>query len=251
MRAAILSVEERSADGDMIGVRADLAGSTLDRARLDELTAPGVSFRNCSLRGAKLRNANLTNADFADANLEGADLHGARLSGVGLNGAILCGVELDHLDLAPEALIGCVLDPSAEAYAQAEVIRTAINQAELWIESEGADGERGRLDGADLRVVGDAFKNRALTGLSAARAVAVSVDFSGAQLQGATFDGADLRRANFQGADLRGTSFSGAKLAHADFTNANISALELPSGRSLPTRFDGASLDGTGLQHAA
>ncbi len=98
----------------------------------------------------------------------------------------------------------------------------------------------------DIRVAPGVFRNRALGGLSAPRAIAVGVDFSGAQLQGAVFDGADLRRANFQGADLRGASFVGAQLAHADMTMADVSPLQLPDGGMRPTRFDGASLEGAG-----
>ncbi len=252
MRAAVLvgRDNQESRENGLVGECADLRGSTLDGAHLEDLVAQGVDFTNCSLRGTKLRNADLRNANLSGANLEGADLEGAQLAGITLAGAILTNMEITSLDLPAESLADCVTDPSSSAYAMAADIRAALEQTELWVETDGARGTRAKLDQADLRVVGEAFKGRALTGLSATKTIGVSVDFSGAQLQGAVFDGADLRRANFQNADLRGASFVGAKLAHADFGGADTNPLTLPSGRSLPTRFDGASLDGTSLREA-
>jgi uncharacterized protein YjbI with pentapeptide repeats len=95
-----------------------------------------------------------------------------------------------------------------------------------------------------VRVVGKALAGRRLGPLVAARVMAVGVDFSSSQLQGAHFDGADLRNADFRGADLRGASFAGANLAHARFAGANTGSLLLPNGRRLPARFKDACLDG-------
>jgi uncharacterized protein YjbI with pentapeptide repeats len=247
LRAAMLVASDATHGIGSIGERAGMQGSSLERARLDDLVALGVDFTNCSLRGAKLRNANLRNANLTDANLEGADLHGARLEGATLQGAILTGVDISALNLAPDALEGCIVDATAAAFGNAGDIKAILDAAQRWVETGGARGERGRLDGLDLRVVAGAFRDRILSGLAAPKAIGVSVDFSRSQLQGAVFDGADLRHANFRGADLRGASFVGAKLAHANLRGANIDALELPGGRMLPTRFDDASLDGTGI----
>ena len=201
MRGAVLVARDPADCDDPVGSCADLQGSTLDGAQLDELIAEGVNFRRpVQLRGAKLRNADLKNANLAGANLEDADLEGAQLAGVRLEGAILTGVDLARLRLSDDMLVDCVLGPSAQAYASAAEIREIITQTELWIETEGAQGVLGRLDDADLRVVGGAFKARALTNLSAQRALGVSVELlAPAQLQGATFGSAGLRRANFQG----------------------------------------------------
>ena len=247
LRAAMLVASDAAYGVGSIGERAGMQGSSLDRARLDDLVALGVDFTNCSMRGAKLRNANLRNANFTDANLEGADLHGARLDGATLKGAILTGVDISDLNLSPDRLEGCIVDATSAAFGSAGCIKAILDAAQRWVETGGAQGERGRLDDMDLRVVASAFRDRILSGLAAPKAIGVSVDFSRSQLQGANFDGADLRHANFRGADLRGASFIGAKLAHANLHSADIGALELPGGRMLPTRFDDATLDGTGI----
>jgi uncharacterized protein YjbI with pentapeptide repeats len=203
------------------------------------------------MRGARLRNAELAGANFTDANLDGVDLTGADLAGATLQGAILTGVDIDSLGLPPETLAGCVRDPSQAAYAKAADIRAIIDAAVKWVETSGAGGARGKLEERDLRVVGDALRQRALAGLYAPRAIAIAVDFCGSQLQGANFDGADLRRADFQGADLRGASFIGANLTHARLAEANVGPLTLPDGRELTARFDGARIEGSGLREAA
>ncbi|HZZ31362.1 MAG TPA: pentapeptide repeat-containing protein [Phenylobacterium sp.] len=247
LRTAVLVAGDGAHGIGSIGETAGLRGSSLDRAQMDDLVALSVDFTNCSLRGAKLRNANLRDANLTDANLAGADLHGARLDGATLHRAILTGVDISGLNLPPESLKGCVLDATPAAFGAAAEIREILDAAQLWVEGGGARGARGHLEGLDLRVVAGAFRDRILGGLSAPRVNGVSVDFSRSQLQGAIFDGADLRHANFKGADLRGASFVGAKLAHAQLQGADTGPLELPGGRMLPTRFEDASLDGTGI----
>ncbi|MDB5417938.1 MAG: pentapeptide repeat protein, partial [Phenylobacterium sp.] len=200
---------------------------------------------NCSLQGARLRDANLKNADFTGANLTNAELVGARLEGVRLKGAILTGVEVARLTIAPSALKECVLDPSQEAHARVDHIKRELDRAHDWITAGGAPAH---LEGFDLRPASGAFVGRLLAGLRARETTAIAVDFSGAQLQGASFEGADLRAANFTGADLRGVSFVGANLAHAVFQDAQFGELELRPGLRLPTRFDGAILVGTTIQ---
>lgn len=242
--------------GDDLGAQvasfcASLKGSSLNNAQLDEADARGVDFTASSLRGARLYNADLSGANFTDANLDSVDLTGAKLAGANLRGAILTGVDVDALGLPPETLAGCVRDPSRAALNRAAEIRAIIDAAQQWTETSGGAGARGRLEEMDIRVVGDAFRKRALTGLFAPRSIAVAVDFCETQLQGANFDGADLRRAEFRGADLRGASFIGANLSHARFAGASTGPLTLPDGRQLPTRFDGARLDGCDLNAAA
>ena len=229
---------------------AQIAGAKLDRAVLDEALAFGVDFSNCSLRGAKLRNANLRHAVFTDANLDGAELRGARLGGARFDGAIMTGIDVQRLGLPPQALAHCVLDISPRAHARLGDIRLQIEQAELWVRSDGATGGPAKLDGIDLRPAKGLFTRGRLAGASMRGVGAVGVDFSGAVLVGANFEGADLRGANFTSADLRGASFKSAKLAHAILTNANISPLPLRDGRERRVIFEGATLDGTGLAGA-
>jgi uncharacterized protein YjbI with pentapeptide repeats len=147
----------------------------------------------------------------------------------------------------PGALARCILDPGPRAQARLGEIIQQIEQAELWVRSDGATGGPAKLDGIDLRPAKGQLARRRLAGASMRGVVAVGVQFVGATLVGANFEGADLRGADFTNADLRGASFKSAKLAHAILTNADISPLPLRDGRERAVSFEGATLDGTGL----
>jgi uncharacterized protein YjbI with pentapeptide repeats len=85
------------------------------------------------------------------------------------------------------------------------------------------------------------LQRRELTALSARRVTAVSVDFTGCQLQGVNFEGADLRDANFMKADLRGANFRGADLSHASFDEADLGMLVLENGMVVPVNIENAT----------
>ena len=200
-----------------------------------------VDFSNASLKGASLGHAQLDGATFAGALLQGASFKNARLSNVSFRNAVLTGVDLSELDVPPEALEGCVTDVPPEAVARAAMIRAKLDAHQQCIESHGAKGARAVLDGEDLRPIAELLSARQLTGLSACRVLAIGMDFSGCQLQGARFDGADLRECNFAHADLRGASFRHAKLAHANFDGADLGSLRLADGTDLAPDFTGSS----------
>jgi uncharacterized protein YjbI with pentapeptide repeats len=248
MRAAVLCMEDSLKTLSWTPGRARMVGSSLNKADLRDVVAPGVDFSNCSLRGARLRGANLKHAFFTDADLHGADLSGARLYGVRLEGAILTGMDTAALGLDPAALNDVILDPGAEALARLDDIRRALYASDAWVASEGALGAPAEFDGMDLRPAARDFKGRQLAALSGRGVLAIGLDFSGSQLQGAVFDGADLRGANFTGADLRGVSFRDAKLSHAILRGADLGALDLIGGGRQPVSFAGAVLDGTGIR---
>jgi len=237
MRAAVVWASDEA-----LGLRWVAGRSGGGEAADQSGVAHGVDFTNASLQGARLRDANLKNANFTGANLAGAELGGAKLEGVRLEGAILTGVDVSRLGLAPAALRECVLDPTPAARARLDEIRRELDRTQNWIT---AGGKPAHLDGFDLRPAADLFQSRLLAGLNAKDSMAIGVDFSFAKLQGANFEGADLRAATFVGADLRGASFVGANLAHAFFDDAQLGELKLGPGAALPTRFDGAVLDGT------
>lgn len=243
LRAAVLWASDDVRGLRWVGGRASAGGAPEDEPPA-EAVAYSVDFSNCSLQGAKLRDANLKNANFAGANLHGAELIGAKLEGARLKGAILTGMDLSKVSIAPSVLAECVLEPTLEAKARTDLIRRELDRAADWITS---GGKPARLEGFDLRPAADYFRERLLAGLQAARTVAIGVDFTGAQLQGASFEGADLRGANFERADLRGVNFANANLAHVRLGGAQLSDLELRPGLTLPARFDGAITDGTGL----
>ncbi len=211
----------------------------------------GVDFRNCSMKGASLKGANLKGADFSNALLQGAKFAGATLSNVTFENAVLTGVNLYELKVPAVALKGAITEPKAEAFAKLPELRHRIVAHRIWIELRAKEGAGAILDDEDLRPLQNLLQKALLTALSACRVLAIGVNFSGSQLQGAQFDGADLREANFAFADLRGASFRGAKLAHAKFTGANIAPLDLAGGRKHVTDFSGADMSAEQLRAAA
>ncbi len=200
----------------------------------------GVDFSNCSLRHASFGKAKLDGAVFDGALLVGTNFRGARLTQASFTGAVLMGVNLIELNLPSETFAGCIFDISPEARAKAPALAAMIARHHRWVSSNGAEGSVACLDGEDLRPLLSRFVGRNLAGLSARGAIAIGLDFSQSQLQGAKFDGADLRGANFSESDLSGVSFHVARLAHARFTEAKLSNLRLRNGEVLAPNFLGA-----------
>lgn len=199
-----------------------------------------ADFSDASLVGARLEGANLKNADFRGAVLTGAHLAGARLEGARFDSAVLTGVDLTRVQLSGADLGGALFDPRPAVVARADELLEEVERAERWWASGGMEGRSAVLDDKDLRVLGDRFMGRRLTGLSARQALGVGVDFSRALLQSAVFDGADLRGACFDGADLRGASFRGANLHHASFEGAALGPLLVSDSSIRPVDFTGA-----------
>ncbi|PZQ65792.1 MAG: low-complexity protein [Phenylobacterium zucineum] len=249
LRAAILSGTDEVPGQGRVDRFGSLAGARADDIDLSDTTAHGVDFSDCSMVGAKFKGANLMFANLRNANLSRADLGGTRLEGARLEGAILMGVSVDRLDLSPEQLRGCLLDPSPEARARAGALRASVEGMDAWARSGGRSGAPAVLDDHDLRTIGG-MAGRALPGVSARNVVAVGVDLRGAELAGANFDGADLRNADLREADLRGVSFRGANLAHARLADALLTPLTLVSGQVRPVALEGAIVAGTGLRPA-
>lgn len=245
--------------------KADLRAATMARPGTDTLyfaekrgpdgkeRASHVDFSNCSMKRASLNGANLKGANFTGAMLQGAEFKGAKLVGVTFHDAVLTGVNLADLQVPPEALAGAITEPSAKSVARAVELKAMLDSHQRWIRTGGRDGEPAVFDGEDLRPLQSYLAGRHLTGLSARNAIAIGVNFSGCQLQGARFDGADLRDADFADADLRAASFRSARLTHARFSKADLRPLVLVDGRkqqvdlwealALAEQFSGAQLD--------
>jgi uncharacterized protein YjbI with pentapeptide repeats len=158
------------------------------------------------------------------------------------------GVNMLELNLPPDTFAGCIFDVSLQTRDKTPVLAEMIAQHHRWVSSNGTQGAVACLDGEDLRLLHGHFLGRNLAGLSARGAIAIGLDFSQSQLQGAKFDGADLRGADFSQTDLSGASFHLARLAHARFTEAKLSNLHLRSGDVLAPNFLGA--DATPAQFA-
>jgi len=236
-RNAVLAKADKEQGYVLLGAGANGPDSETDGIR-------GVDFRNCSLKRARLGGARLQGADFSGANLDGANITGARLDNANLTGAILTGVDLKSARLFGAVLQDCVLDPTAEALARADLVRAALLEAEKWLASKGVIGSAAQLASEDLRPLRAEMKKRQLPGLAAADCCGIDVDFAESLLTAANFAGADLRGASFAGADLRGANFRNCKLAHANFSGADLSPLPLSDGRTKDTSFDDASLTG-------
>jgi uncharacterized protein YjbI with pentapeptide repeats len=202
-------------------------------------SSAGVDFSHCSLRGASLDKANLTGANFTGANFTGASFKGARFQNASFEGAVLVDVDIRDLQVPQSALKTCLLPPAPEAITRVTQILQMLELHQRWIATHARSGSAAILDGEDLRPLPGSVGKFPLTAISAKRAIAVGMDFSGTQLQGADFEAADLRGASFEGADLRGANFSGANLAHAKFLAADLTSLQLASGGAKPCRFDG------------
>src|ERR1700733_15127476 len=215
--------------------------SVIDHGDLSEQSARppggerGVDFSNCSMKGASFANANLKGVNFNGALLNGANFRGAKLADVSFVGAVISGVK--DLAVPPEALNGAIMDTPEATGATLSALAPKLEAHQQWIATGGAQGRAAVFDDMDLRPLAKHFVGRQWTGLSARRAIALGVAFSGCQLQGAKFDDAVLRDANFARADLRGASFRSANISHADFASADIRILRLTSGHARATDF--------------
>ena len=209
-----------------------------------------VSFAHCSLKMARLNNVNLKNAKFDGAMLNMASFAGASLDNASFDGAILIGVNLAELRVDPARLKNCIIDPDPGLRARLPRLIAMLNETQKYAQSEGREGAQASFEGEDIRLLAQHMKGKVLTGINLKKTVAVSTDFTACELQAAKFDHADLRGANFTGADLRGASFAGANLAHANFSKTNLLPLQLRSGATMPTIFDGASLDRVNFHEA-
>jgi hypothetical protein len=101
-------------------------------------------------------------------------------------------------------------------------LKKILEQHKLWIETNGVQGTRANLSGADL----------------------YCADLGGADLTGANLTGADLRDANLICADLRGANLEGANLTDADLFCAKLSYANLWRANLGGAKLSGAYLSG-------
>ena len=109
-----------------------------------------------------------------------------------------------------------------------ETLSAILKEHQLWIDSNGENGERADLSNKNL-IRAD------LRGAGLRRA-----DLRGADLRGADLRGADLFRANLRGANLRRADLIGANLRRADLIGADLIGADL----------EGANLEGANLEGA-
>ena len=219
--------------------RAGMPEGVSGRIRADVNTAFATDFSDATLRGARMNGAKMKSANFTSALLEDADFTSANLENADFTNAVMSGV-LPMGSTTHDAIMDRVVHaPSPEAVARRQALLEALAGHQVWCLTNGKQGSAAQVEGADLRVIGDALAAGQLTGLQAPGACFVRLNLEGAFLQAANLEGADFRGANLRGADLRGARLAGANFARADLRGAVLTHMEI-GGRSSPTDLTGA-----------
>ncbi|MFQ5914720.1 MAG: pentapeptide repeat-containing protein [Nitrospinota bacterium] len=140
-------------------------------------------------------------------------------------------------------------EPQPQASGQLQLRGLSPKEIEVlevhrkWLESEGREGKRAILDGADLRRA-NLFKIK-LRGAGLRRA-----DLEGAILGEASLEKADLFRANLEGANLGEAKLEGADLFGANLKGANFFRADLEGAFLWGANLKGANLGGANLKGA-
>ena len=207
--------------------RAGMPDGLSSRIRADVNTAFATDFSDATLRGARMNGAKMKSANFTSALLEDADFTSANLENADFTNAVLSGAQLMGSTTHDAIMDRVVHAPSADAIARRPALLEALARHQVWCLTEGKQGGAAHVEGADLRVIGDAMAAGQLTGLQAPGACLVRLNLVGAFLQAANLEGADLRGANLRSADLRGARLAGANLARADLRGAILTHLQV------------------------
>ncbi len=113
--------------------------------------------------------------------------------------------------------------PSDRAPMPDEELQKILEAHRMWVESEGKEGERAALGGANLQE---------------------------AVLRGANLQKAHLREANLQKAHLREANLEGANLFEAKLQGAKLTGANLQEANLFGANLEGAVLGGANLQKA-
>ena len=121
-----------------------------------------------------------------------------------------------------------------------ENLSVILKEHQLWLDSNGENGERADLSnknlrgadlrGADLRaayLIGADLRGADLRGADLIAANLFRADLRGAYLIGADLLGANLRGANLRGADLEGADLESADLEGADLEGVDLEGVDL------------------------
>ena len=126
---------------------------------------------------------------------------------------------------------------------KASELNKILERHQLWIETNGVQGER-----ADLRVANLYAAN--LRGANLHGAYLRDANLEGANLQGADLESAKLQDANLSGANLEDAILGGANLEGANLTRANLTRAKLWSASLWSANLEGANLSGADLRFA-
>ncbi|MBH24231.1 MAG: hypothetical protein CMH57_07235 [Myxococcales bacterium] len=251
---------------------ANLVGTDLRDARLDEVNLLGVIAESTNFAGATLTDSRASGVVFSSVNFSGATI--TRTAGIDRidpdTGVVLedprglwrntsfvnCSysnrVDMSHLRLRGASFSFEVLSPMSDAdvmlsFRSAELISVELSEVDL----SGADLSNAELSGANLfGVRADDVPGcpaalpepwRCVAGPVAGRFVLVgpNATLSGVDLSGVDLSGVDLSGADLSGANLTGANLLGCELPGADLSEVNLSGVDL-SGANLA----GAELSG-------
>ena len=123
-----------------------------------------------------------------------------------------------------------------------------------WLATEGSQGARADLGGANLSKANLSGVNLSGANLIGASLIAATLSGAnlggGANLSGANLMAADLSGVNLIGANLRGVSLNGANLNGANLNGANLSGADLTGVNLNGADLNRADLIGTDLNRA-
>jgi uncharacterized protein YjbI with pentapeptide repeats len=186
-----------------------------------------------------LTNTNLNGADLTGAKLANAKVENVSLRGTKLSENVLDGLDESQLDIgdAPKVVSFSEMDLEVRGYLESH---------QKWIETNGAEGKRGVMDGLDLSY-------HDLNGLDLSGIQMRDAKLRGAQLKAcslilADLGGTDIFDANLCDAIIIGTNLTGANLKRCDLTNAEVGEISIlakdgtKTGRSHKTSFEAANL---------
>ena len=105
-----------------------------------------------------------------------------------------------------------------------EELKTILEQHKLWLNSNGKEGKRADLTGANLTCTNLTGTN--LTGADLSSADLTWADLTGANLTSADLSGACLYGANLFGADLTGANLIDSELEYSNLTDAILDEKE-------------------------
>ena len=105
-----------------------------------------------------------------------------------------------------------------------EELKTILEQHKLWLNSNGKEGKRADLTGANLTCTNLTGTN--LTGADLSSADLTWADLTGANLTSADLYGACLYGANLFGADLTGANLIDSELEYSNLTDAILDEKE-------------------------
>jgi uncharacterized protein YjbI with pentapeptide repeats len=135
-----------------------------------------------------------------------------------------------------------------------EKLNQILKNHKKWVESDGEDGKRANLAGANLRLAkltGANLQEAVLVGANLQEANLFTANLQGADLAGANLQEATLAIANLQGANLYKANLQGAKLTGANLQEANLDRAKLQEANLYNAKLQEANLYKANLQRAA